>query len=57
VDNLAAEILKCSGLSVSDSHAAEIIHLYGELDDFDKKPIKYLMSHKDVTGRSKSECE
>ena len=41
VDKLAQALLETSGISLCDSDALEIIELYGQLEEYDKKPIAY----------------
>lgn len=41
VDALADELVKLEGLSMTDNDIQHLHHLYGSLDEFDKRPIKY----------------
>ena len=52
VDALAQSLLKAKGLSISDSDATEIVRLYNQLDDYDKKPLEYISIPK-KTNRGK----
>ena len=41
VDALVRALLNTTGLSVSSSSAEDIIRLYNELDEFDKRPVTF----------------
>ena len=41
VDRLAVELLSLKGISVMKKQAERVIHLYDELDEYDKRPLTY----------------
>ena len=52
VDRLAVELLLLKGISVTKKQAERMIHLYDELDEYDKRPLTYKsVIRKPSTGR------
>lgn len=51
VDRLAATLVKSESLSVTEKEAEEIVKLYDNLAEYDKKPLTYSRSFQPARGR------